>query len=230
MKCEKFKQWLQDHETVEMTESIRDHLDNCSNCHQLFILDQRLDEKLRTLLQPVEVPELLKERLEQNLTEAGYRKKRTVRSWKKLVPALATAALLLFLFLPFTGRESSFTSMDQLSQYAVADHTNHGIKEDGSVAVLNDLGAWAMNELGYSVRWPEVPGEARLIGATKCRLGNCDTIHLIYSQMDARFSVYIFSEKKAGFSLAAGRVYSFKIGKYNVKLWKSGGQVQAMVS
>jgi hypothetical protein len=229
MKCKEFKQWMQDHETVEMTDSVHDHLESCSNCQQIFTLDQQLDEKLRTVLQPVEVPELLRERLDQNLSGAGYRKRRYVMSWKKWVPALATAALLVFLILPFTGRESSFSSMDQLSQYAITDHTNHGLK-DTSVFDLNDLGAWAIDELGYSVSWPEVPGEAKLIGATKCRLGNCDTVHLIYSQMGSRFSIYVFSEKKAAFSMAAGRVYTLKIGKHNVKMWKSGNQVQAMVS
>jgi len=229
MKCKEFKQWMQDHETVEMTDSVRDHLESCSNCQQIFTLDQQLDEKLRTLLQPVEVPELLRERLDQNLSGAGYRKRRYGMSWKKWVPVLATAALLVFLLLPFVGRQNSFSSMDQLSQYAITDHTNHGLM-DISVSVLNDLGAWAIDELGYSVSWPEVPGEAKLIGATKCRLGNCDTVHLIYSQMDTRFSVYVFSEKKAAFSMAAGRVYSLKIGKHNVKMWKSGNQVQAMVT
>lgn len=229
MNCNEFKQWMQDHDTVEMTESVRNHLENCSKCQQIFTLDQRLDDKLRTLLQPVEVPELLRERLEQNLSGAGYRKRRYIMTWKKFVPALAAAALLVFLLLPFTGRQGSFTSMDQLSQYAITDHTNHGIK-DSSVSDLNDLGAWAMKELGYSISWPELPGEAKLIAATRCRLGNCDTAHLIYSQMNAIFSVYIFSEKQAGFNLAAGRVYSLKIGKHTVKLWKSGDQVQAMVT
>lgn len=229
MKCKEFKQWMQEHETVEMTESVRDHLESCSNCQQIFTLDQQLDKKLRTLLQPVEVPELLRERLDQNLSGAGYRNRRYFISWKKWVPALATAAVLVFLLLPFVGRQNSFSSMDQLSQYAITDHTNHGLK-DTSIAVLNDLGAWATDQLGYSVRWPEVPGGAKLIGATKCRLGNCDTVHLIYSQMGRRFSIYVFSEKKAAFSMAAGRIYSFKIGKHNVKMWKSGNQVQAMVS
>ncbi len=230
MKCKEFKQWMQDHETVEMTDSIRDHLESCSKCQQIFILDQQLDEKLRSLLQPIEVPERLKERLDQNLSGgAGNLAVRYVMTWKKWVPALATAALLVFLLMPFIGRQDSFSSMDQLSQYAITDHTHHGLK-DTSVSILNDLGAWAIDELGYSVSWPEVPGEAKLIGATKCRLGNCDTVHLIYSQKGSRFSVYVFSAKKADFKLAAGRVYSLKIGNHNVKLWKSGNQVQAMVT
>ncbi len=229
MKCQEFKQWMQDHEAVEMTDSVHEHLEKCCNCKQIFILDQQLDEKLRTILQPVEVPELLRERLEQNLYAPGYRKRRTVVSWKKWVPALATAVLLVFLLLPFAQRQDSFSSMDQLSQYAIADHENHALK-DNSVTGPKDLGAWASDELGYSVGWPEVPRGAKLIGASKCRLGNCDTAHLIYSQMGTRFSVYIFSEKKADFELVSGRVYSFRVGNHNVKLWKSQNQIQAMIT
>jgi anti-sigma factor RsiW len=228
MECKEFKQWFQDHETIEMTRSAQDHLDSCEKCQKLLELDQKLDQKLHKLLQPLEVPERLKERLDQNFSETGFNKGNPIVLWKKSVPAFAIAAMLVFLLFPFSGRENSFASMDQLGEYAATDHASHGIS-DCSVRSIGDIGTWSARELGYKLNWPTVPQGATLVGANKCRLGKCDTAHLIYSQNGTRFSVYVFSKKMIVFDLIAGNIHSTKIGDYGVELWEKGDQVQVTV-
>ncbi len=118
--------------------------------------------------------------------------------------------------------------MDELGRLAIIDHTSHGTEGCSSEAVL-DIGAWSLKELGYRVNQPAVPEGTELLAVTKCRLGDCDTVHLIYSREGRKFSIFIFPEKEVGFTMVAGRSYSLDFGEHQVRLHKAEGQVQAMV-
>lgn len=228
MTCREFRQWFQDHESDEMTEFVRVHLAQCGKCQQIYELDQMLETKLQGNLEKLEVPERLWERLEQNM--AGRSR------WiidphllrKVAVPVLAMAAMLVFFLFPMVLENSSFASMDELGQLAISDHLNHGVQGCTSEAIL-DLPSWSQDELGYKVDAPELPEGAKLLAAAICRLGDCDTVHLMYSRGAKRFSVFIFPEREAAFTLAAGRSYSLDFGNHQVTLWQTGEQIQAMV-
>lgn len=228
MTCSEFRQWFQDHESDEITEAVQAHLAQCDKCQQIFELDQVLETKLKTNLEQLEVPERLLERLEQNMAGGS--------SWvvpphllrKIAAPALAMAAMLVLFLFPLDSENSSFASMDELGQLAISDHLNHGIQGCTSDAIL-DLPAWSQKELGFKIKAPELPEGAKLLAAAICQLGDCDTVHLMYSRGTERFSVFVFPEKEAGFKLAMGRSYSLDFGNHEVTLWQTGEQIQAMV-
>lgn len=228
MDCKEFKQWFKDHEAAEMTPSVQAHLDSCKNCRDMFDLDQNLDQKLYDLLQPVKVPEHLRERLDQNFSESGVYREKPLLSWKISAPAFALVAMLVVLLFPFARKETSFASMAQLSEYATTHHAAHDIKSC-SAQKISDLGAWSSKELGYAIHWPTVPQGAALIGVTKCRLGTCDTAHLIYSMDGTRFSVYIFSKELIDFQLRTAKINYTNTVEYDVELFDSGDQIQVTV-
>lgn len=229
MNCDEFKQWFQDHEDTELTIAASNHLKECSHCQQIYELDQRLEEKLKLLLEPLEPPELLKERLSQNLSETRYPWPQSITGWKKLGPALAMAAMVVFFLFPFNRTEHPFTSMAQIGQFAFTDHNYHGLGTYTEEKIKN-IGIWSLEELGYEINYPKVPDGAKLVKVVKCKLGDCDTAHLIFNQGERRFSVYVFPEKEVGFSLEEERLYSLNVGMNLVKLWKTGNQVQVMIT
>lgn len=228
MTCSEFRQWFQDHESDEITEAVRKHLAQCSKCQQIFELDQKLDERLKDNFEQLEVPERLQKRLEQNMAGRSRWIMQPHLLRKIAAPALAMAAMLVLFLFPMVSENSSFASMDELGQLAISDHLNHGIQGCTSEAIL-DLPAWSNKEVGYKVEEPELPEGAKLLAAAICRLGDCDTVHLMYSRGKERFSVFIFPEKEAGFRLATGRSYSLDFGNHQVTLWQTGEQIQAMV-
>jgi len=228
MTCSEFRQWFQDHESDEITDSIQAHLAECDKCLQIYELDQRLETKLKSNFEQLEVPERLQKRLQQNMAGRSRWIVQPHLLRKIAAPALAIAAMLVLFLFPMASENSSFASMDELGQLAISDHLNHGIQGCTSEAIL-DLPAWSQKELGYKVNAPELSEGAKLLAAAVCRLGDCDTVHLMYSRGLERFSVFVFPEKEAGFKLASGRSYSLDFGNHQVTLWQSGEQIQAMV-
>lgn len=228
MTCNEFRQWFQDHESEEMTDTIRTHLADCDKCQQIFAMDQALEIKLRRSFEQLEVPQRLLERLEQNKASNNRWLIQPQVMRRALAPALAMAAMLLLFLFPLLSEKGSFASMDTVSQLAISDHLSHDTKGCNSSALL-DIGAWSLKEMGYKAQTPKVPEGARLLAASKCRLGECDTIHLMYTLGEKKFSVFVFPKKEAEFTLAAGRSYSLDFGNNQVKLWQTGNQIQAMV-
>lgn len=227
MTCNDFKQWFQDHESEEMTDAIRKHLATCDTCNLIFGLDQSLESKLRNNIEQQEVPRRLLERLDQNM--------HSNRRWplhpqlikRTLAPALAMAAMLLIFLLPSGG---SFASMDEVGSLAIADHDSH-IDKPCSEGIPEDLGSWSEEQIGLSLSAPKLPfSGSKLVGVSKCRLGECDTMHLVYSRNGKRFSVFIFPAKEVRFSLVNHRNYSLEYEEHRVTIWQSGKQIYAMVS
>ena len=228
MTCSDFRQWFQDHELEEMSDVVRTHLAQCDTCRQIYALDQQLETKLRNEFEQLEVPERLQKRLEQNMAGRSRWIMQPDLIRKIAAPALALAAMLILFLFPLFSENSSFASMDELGQLAISDHLNHGIQGCTSEAIL-DLPAWSLKELGFKVNTPLLPEGAKLLAAAICRLGDCDTVHLMYSRGTERFSVFIFPEKEAAFRLASGRSYSLDFGRHQVTLQQTGEQIQAMV-
>ena len=231
MKCEEFRRKLSGSETVEsnqrLTDTEREHLENCESCSKLVKLDEQLNTVIREELQQVEVPERVKERLQQNLMADVTAPQVSVVKWLKVaVPALAMAAILVIVLLPGGG---SFASMDDVGQLAITDHESH-LGRACKKGLPADLAAWGKEAIGLAITAPELPfPDSELIAVSKCTLGDCDTAHLTYVRDGKRFSVFIFPEKEAAFSLYKGRNYTLDFENYRVTIWKSKQQIYALV-
>ena len=70
----------------------------------------------------------------------------------------------------------------------------------------------------------------KLIGVSKCTLGDCDAAHLVYSRKGKRFSVFIFPEYEAKFALSNERNYILEFEQHQVRIWKANNQGYALVT
>lgn len=178
MTCTEFKQWFQDHESDQMSHEIRQHLTTCDGCRQIYELDRILETKLKNNFEQCDVPQRLLERLEQNKSGNNLWLVQPYVLRRVIAPMLAIAALFVVFLFPFSSENSSFASMDILGELAIHDHLSHGTK-GCSISGINDIGSWALKELGYRVVLPETPEGSELLVVSKCRLGDCETVHLI---------------------------------------------------
>ena len=105
--CQEFKQWLinQDSADENALRQVKDHIQVCQTCEELYQTDMALDATLKKGMQTVEPPPGLIERARQKIeSESQPRPFRFLRvSWKTAVPALSMAALVLVMLLnPFS--------------------------------------------------------------------------------------------------------------------------------
>ena len=230
MKCEEFKIKFSGSDTDEsdpgLTATEREHLEKCKSCSKLMKLDQELDAVIREELQQIEVPERVKEKLRQNMSAETGSPQVSIFKWVA-VPALAMAAMLVIFLLPHGG---SFSSMDDIGQLAITDHESH-LGRACNKGIPADLAAWGKETIGLAITAPALPfADSELIGVSKCVLGDCETAHLIYVRNGKRFSVFIFPEKEAEFSLHKDRNYTLDFENHRVTIWKSKQQVYALVT
>lgn len=230
MKCEEFRRKFSESDAAGddrgFTASEREHLEKCASCQAFMKLDQELDAVIREELQQLKVPERVKEKLRQNMISEGSSPRVSILKWAA-VPALAMAAMLVIFLLP---RGGSFASMDDIGQLAIADHESH-LGRACNKGIPVDLAAWGKETNGLAITAPVLPfTDSELIGVSKCTLGDCETAHLTYIRNGKRFSVFIFPEKEAGFSLHKERNYTLDFDNYRVTIWKSKQQVYALVT
>ena len=209
---------------MELSEAEQMHLESCDSCRQMVELDTVLEQTIRAGLKQVEVPEQLQSRLQQNLGAARPRK--GVSFLRVSIPVAAVAAMLLIFLFP---HGASFTSMDEIGQLAIVDHESH-LGQSCSKGLPEDLAVWGKEHIGMAISRPTLPPGSKLISVSKCTLGDCDTAHLRFSRDGKIFSVFIFPEKEAGFSLADNRNYTLDFSRHKVIIWKSNHQVFALVS
>jgi hypothetical protein len=120
--------------------------------------------------------------------------------------------------------------MDHIGQLAIADHESH-LGRACTKGVPADLSAWGRKTIGLALTAPVLPfADSELIAVSKCTLGDCETAHLTYVRNGKRFSVFIFPEKEAGFSLHMDRTYTLDFVKYQVTILKSKQQVYPLVT
>ena len=230
MKCEEFKKRFSGSDTApsneKLTASEREHLEKCESCSRFMQLDKQLDTAIREEMQQVEVPTHVLEKLEQNMSAAAISPKSSILKWAAL-PALAMAAMLVIVLLPNGG---SFSNMDDIGQLAILDHESH-LGRACSKGIPADLAAWGKENIHFAITAPVLPfTDSELIAVSKCTLGDCETAHLTYLRNGKRFSVFIFPEKEADFSLHKNRNYTLDFDSYRVTIWKSKRQVYALVT
>jgi anti-sigma factor RsiW len=222
MNCETFQKSVTENDAHELDSAEQNHLQECEQCQTFVKLDEKLVSLIRKNLAQIAVPEHLKSSLKANLND----QKNGTYGFLKWAPAMAMAGMLIFFLIPQGG---SFASMDEIGQLAITDHEFHQGKSC-SKGIPEDLSAWGKESIGFSITLPELPfRDYELIGVSKCRLGDCDTAHLIYERNGKRFSVFIFPEKEAAFSLHASRNYTLDFDSYQVSIWKTNTQVYALV-
>ena len=230
MICLEFKEWLIDKDFADKdaTTKARSHMQKCSECRALYTLDEELEAIIRADMLTVAAPPSLLRRIDAGINLAKVKHVFGL-DWRVL-PILATAALLLLLLNPFSAEQQSggFQSLHEVGEVALADHLRH-VPMAFVAKDVADVEGWFAAEYDMAFTMPQLDSQYVFVGGRRCQLGKCDVVYLLYSKAGKRVSVFILPETDIAFPMQQGKSYGVQIAQSTVQLWREGGQVHAMV-
>jgi anti-sigma factor RsiW len=230
--CQEFKQWLinQDSADENALRQVKDHIQVCQTCEELYQTDMALDATLKKGMQTVEPPPGLIERARQKIeSESQPRPFRFLRvSWKTAVPALSMAALVLVMLLnPFSGH---LQTVDEVVALSIDNHLDTGMEMAFQAGEISDVGQWFTQRMEFAVRLPDLNRLGlNLLGGRECAFGKIDAALLFCKSKGKRVSLFVINQKDVGLRFDKDRKYTIEEGDFKVKLWKESGMVYAMV-
>jgi hypothetical protein len=230
MNCHDFKDWLvsRDIQKNGLEEKAREHVMFCEECKKIAAIDSLIEDRIRICLCRVDPPIEFSAILEMDLRSAVREKNATLFSWKKLVPALAIAAVLLaIVFNPLSGR---IKSLDQFSSLALANHLDPDLKPVFRAGDIPDASGWFSDKLGFPVFLPKynIQGST-FLGGRECLLDKKKAAYLFYEIRGKRVSLFIIHARDLSIPLKGERVYNVSDKEHDVKVWKEGDLVFALV-
>jgi len=230
--CQEFKQWLinQDSADENAFRQVKDHIQVCQACEELYQTDIELDAMLKKGMQTVEPPPGLIVRARRKIeSESRPRLFGFLRvSWKTAVPALSMAALVLVMLLnPFSGH---LQTVDEVVTHSIANHLDTGMEMSFLAGEITDVGQWFTQRLGYAVRLPDLKRLGlNLLGGRKCVLGKIDAALLFCNSKGKRASLFVINQNDVSLRFDKEQKYIVEEGDLKVTLWKESGMVYAMV-
>lgn len=228
MDCLIFSRWLAERDVYDVSEADKalKHTLICEECKRKLNLDEELDHLIFRALKPIDMPDSLQSKVDLSLDRVSGKSSRKSYAWYGVIPVALAAMVIFFITFPFS---SGITSMDELGEYVIADHSAH----DDSVLVVDkpeSLGQLEGGGVDYASVMSELPQNYSFVGARICLLADCKAIHMVYLNEGRRFSLYIVNADDVDFRLSQGRQYSMSMGEQVVKFWKNGGNIYAMTS
>ncbi|MCP4353458.1 MAG: hypothetical protein GY795_49040 [Desulfobacterales bacterium] len=228
MNCYEFKEWLCNKDLSDDARSAEAerHTDICETCNKLHIMDCMLDEQIRKDLKAIPPPRRLLDRIEMDVGSVAEDKFFAYFTWKKLVPALAMAAMILLFFYPFAGK---IRSMEEMGALATNDHLADLSMSFRSDEVRN-IPAWFEDRVGFRITVPDMEKQGfRLTGGRKCKLAKQDVAYLFYEKSGKKISLFIFESDDLGFNIEEKGTYHLSEKGCEIKVWKEQNQVFVMV-
>ncbi len=232
MTCLEFKEWLIDRDFAEADNAsvARSHMQKCPECRKLYELDEELEGLIRREMIPVEAPPRLGKKIERGINSTTTARVFTFH-WQQLLPALAIAALFLFMLNPFQDhhRRHGFTSFDELGRVALQDHVSTEALAFVAHEVA-DVPAWYEDKMGYAISLPDMTGRGfTLIGGRICKLGNCKAAYLTYRYDNKKVSLFILPAGDANFAMEPDRSYTLTMNGNEFEFWKTQGQLHTLI-
>ncbi len=230
--CQEFKQWLihQDLADENAFRQVKEHIQVCQTCEELYQTDLALDAMLKKGMQTVEPPPGLIVRSRRKIeSESRPRSFKFLRvSWKTAVPVLSMAALVLVMLLnPFPG---NLQTLDEVVAHSIANHLDTGMEMTFRAGEITDVGQWFIQRLGYTVRLPDLKKLGlNLLGGRKCALGKIDAALLFCNSKGKRASLFVINQNDVGVRFDKKQKYIVEEDDFKVTLWKESGMVYAMV-
>lgn len=226
MDCESFKQWLENRDMHDVSESdlAQRHARRCATCGELLQKDELLDQVFSRGLAAVALPPKLQGQIDLNLAHC-HRTRSRRRFLFKFVPALIAAMLVIYLVLPFSPVSPG---MERMGSYALAHHAafiNAGVE----VTDMDEVADWCRDKVSFRVVLPNLPADQyRFVGGRVCALGDCSAVQLRYMEGETLVSVYIMDEREVDFGFQGERSLE-KDGK-RLSFWKGDSLVYVLVS
>jgi anti-sigma factor RsiW len=228
MECCGFKEWLTNKEILDegVEVTAREHLEKCERCNKLYMLDSQIEAQIKEGLEQEDPPDGLLARIEMNIQaeKEGEFVKRF--PWKRLLPAVAVAALLLIILNPFARR---FSSVEEIGTLAVESHLKN-LAMTFKAGEVVDVPRWFEDKLGFEVSMPDLERRGLLfLGGRECKLDRNDVAYLFYEKEGEKVSLFLIDPEDLSFNLEPARTYYMSARGCDVKVWRERNRVYAMV-
>lgn len=243
MNCKEFHHWLgsRDINDHQNNPEALSHMAECKDCQRLYTLDTRLEQGVARAFTRQEMPQGLKDQIDQGLDnethqslfnsfslKPGNRKSISPLKYSGWIAGLTTLALILFLVL--TPPEPSFKNLEQISEQAVMNHLKENRQINFTPATLDHALEILKKKLGFNVLLPDFIGQDLiLLGGRLCSLGKCRAAYFILEKQGEKGSLFIMNCDHLDFKMVDNRHFSTHIKGCTTDVWKNNGQVYAMV-
>jgi hypothetical protein len=231
MDCKQYKEWLENRDLSDISESDRagNHARDCTGCEDLTRKDEMLDQAISNTMKKEPLPENLEKIVAMNLSSGVSRTRRFSTGFIKLASLSAgvAAVLLVFFLIP-----ADFSALNDFGTALVQDH--NGILRGHPVdSVQNEkLPDWIGANADFAAQVPaSFPSQGlELFGARICVIDRCRTVHLVYSTGAGFVSLFIIDADQLPAPLKDGKSLVFTQKGSEIKMWREGNQVFAMIS
>lgn len=227
MDCLNFSNWLANRDTYDISEADKaiKHSATCPDCSAKLRFDEQVDTYVSSAMEKIEVPASLRAKVDLSLDSISDEQSKKKLGWYGAVSA-ALAAMVVFA-LSFTITPS-IPSVDEMGKYVIYDHSHHGdsilaIDDPADISKLTDV------SINYQQITKKLSTDSTFVGGRICPLGDCQAIHLVYSNNGKRVSLYLIKTSDVDFSLSPGKQYTMQDNNQTVNFWQEGDFVFAMI-
>jgi anti-sigma factor RsiW len=230
MNCDEFKIWLLDkdaHGRADDQEA-EAHRSICLRCKALYSLDATMEKQIKSELASVSPPAELYSKIEGNIRSEDVKKKTSAARSKMLIPALAVAAIVFFIFInPFAG---PIRTINEFGSLAMATHLDDNMKMEFKAGEVKDVAGWFSKRIGLVAVAPDMADMGfKFLGGRPCTLKNKEAAYLYYEKNGKPCSLFVLNQEGLKFKLEKNRTYHVKENDLDMKVWTDKGLVYAIV-
>jgi anti-sigma factor (TIGR02949 family) len=219
---------LDDELDAEQSIELEAHLAECPECRMCLEQEGQLRLTLRRAVRDLRAPESLRRRV----SEIMDNERRAPIRWRRLVPSLAAAGILLAFLWPGAHPGSSRDIYEAAVRHA------QNLPFDVEAADVGQLQSFFRGKLPFPVRLPQlvsVPGTR--LGGRVTNLGNRDVAYVRYELPQGQLSFFVYEdpnpevpENESFYRMGGERVYLQHVHGYTVARWNHGGVLYSVVT
>jgi len=228
MNCEQFRNWLENRDLADNSESDRAlrHSRVCANCRDLLEKDGLLDQAITRALAHEQTPDQFEKLVSVSLGGSSTRR-RIPTGWVRLASlCCGLAALLLVLFL----LPNEDTARNRFGAALARDH--EALSSGHPLDPIEDPGDWLKTHAQFPAELPADFNHADLVfvGVQICIINDCRTVHLVYRQGQRLVSLFLIDAGRVPAKIKAGTTYTFEHDGAAIRLWRDRQYLFAVVS
>ena len=230
MNCKEFKSWMLDIKAGDPAsrQSAQAHIAVCAKCEKLYSLDLALEKQFGDALNPISPPMDLISKIERDLDSIPSGQKKSNLRWKLMAPALATAAVVLLIFV--NSLMDPMRGIERIGSLALANHLDNRHNLAFNAGEVADVAAWFAKRIGFAAAPPKLDEPGLVFkGGRQCKLGPKKAAYLIYQKDGKKCSLFIINPADLDFKLEKNRKFSVKENDHDIKIWSESDLVYAMV-
>jgi len=228
MNCEQFKNWLENRDLADNSESDRAmrHSRECIACRELLKKDGLLDQAIARALGHEPIPDQFENLVSVSLGGSATRR-RIPTGWVRLASLCCGLAALLIVLLLLPNDD---TARDRFGAALARDHA--ALSSGHPLDSVEDPADWLKTHAQFPAELPADFNHADLVfvGVQNCIIKDCRTVHLVYRQGQRLVSLFLIDAGQAPAKFKSGTTYTIEHEGSAVRLWRDRQYLFAVVS